>query len=231
MVLRQRVKLYDDDITTPHVGRYYDWEMMNNDDPRIQDADMQVDARGSTALLERDIQNQATLNLASVTSNPRYQAFLDPKAELEVILKAFRIQPDQVMATDEQIKKNLDNAAKAQPQDPRIQSAQMTLEAKKMDIADRKEQRQVDQQIEASDQQQKTQELAARNQIEQMQLNQTMQHDQNALNLEELKLASAQQIPAAELEQRAGLEHLRLDSERQAMNAELAVKVRMGSGI
>lgn len=115
-VLRLRVKLYDDGITSPHVTRYYDWNMANNPDEKIK-GDMEVDARGSTALLEKDIQNQATLNLSNITSNPRYAPYLDVKEELKAILKAFKMQPESVMASDEQIKKNLE----APPaEDPRV---------------------------------------------------------------------------------------------------------------
>jgi hypothetical protein len=67
-VLRQRVKLYDDCVTRQHIARYYDWHMANNPDPAIK-GDFEVDARGSTALIERDIQNQALLNLARNAAN------------------------------------------------------------------------------------------------------------------------------------------------------------------
>ncbi|MBM6712145.1 hypothetical protein H9X90_15635, partial [Faecalicatena contorta] len=89
-VLRLRVKLYDDSMTRPHIRRHFDWQMANSPKMEIK-GDMEIDARGSTALIEKDIQNQATINLANVTNNPRYQAFLDPKEELKVILKAFKV--------------------------------------------------------------------------------------------------------------------------------------------
>src|SRR5690606_36944875 len=56
-VLRMRVKLFDDCVTKPHIGRYYDFHMANNTDASAK-GDFDIDARGSSALVERDLQNQ-----------------------------------------------------------------------------------------------------------------------------------------------------------------------------
>jgi hypothetical protein len=150
-VLRLRVKLYDDAMTRPHIRRHFDWQMANSKKAEIK-GDMEVDARGSTALLEKDIQNQATMNLANITSNPRYQAFLDPKEELKLILKAFKTNPADIMLTDAKIEANQQAMAQnPPPADPRIESAKLMLQGKQMDIEARREKAQMDSQMQQAE--------------------------------------------------------------------------------
>lgn len=226
-VLRLRVKLYDDDMTRPHLGRYYDWNMANSKDESIK-GDMEVDARGSTALLEKDIQNQATLNLANVTSNPRYAAFLDPKEELKMILKAFKVQPETIMASDDQIKKNLEAPP---PEDPRLFAAKATLEAKKLDIQDRQADRQADAVESDHDRRAGAADRLYNQQREQGEYEIAMTTEQNKRDLQGQKIASDERQAAATLEVNTGIKHLEIDTKRQLFNAEAALRVRTGEGI
>lgn len=56
-VLRRIARTFDDNITEPHIRRYYYWLMADegNDDAK---GDFQIDARGSTYLVDRDMQAQ-----------------------------------------------------------------------------------------------------------------------------------------------------------------------------
>ncbi len=230
VVLRYRVKLYDDDITKPHIGRHFDWQMAYNPKQEIK-GDMQIDARGSTALLEKDIQNQATLNLSNVTSNPRYNGMVDPKKELKVLLKAFRINPDDVMFPDDKIDENLKKAAQAQPQDPRIVTAQLALQGKQMDIADRQEQRAADMQLAQGEQQLKGAQIAyniERERAEGEQGQVQMQMDR------ELAIAKLQQdgiLTKEEIASKERISAINIDSKHQLFNAEAALRVSTGEGI
>ena len=69
-VLRLRVKQYDDKITRPHISRYNDWMMCNSRDDKIK-GDHEIDARGASALIERDIQSQSAMVIAQLSANPR----------------------------------------------------------------------------------------------------------------------------------------------------------------
>lgn len=55
VVFRRVVKNYDDDMTVPNITRLYDWNMQFNPDDSIK-GDMNVDARGSSVLLVREVQ-------------------------------------------------------------------------------------------------------------------------------------------------------------------------------
>jgi hypothetical protein len=217
-VLRLRVKLYDDNMTRPHIGRYYDWNMANSKDEKIK-GDMEVDARGSTALLERDIQNQATLNLATITSNPRYAPFLDAKEEIKTILKALKVQPESVMASDDQIKKNLENMAKAPP-DPRIAAAEIKAAVDQAKIADNDKTRAV-----------KREEIAYNQAREQSEHEIAM--TEAALNRDLALMKSERDAGLTrEVEQAKGnLKLLEIDTKRQIFNAESQLRRETGEGI
>lgn len=229
-VPRLRVKLFDDSVTRPHISRYYDFFMATSDDESIK-GDMQVDARGVSVLLERDIQNQAAMNLAAVTSNPRYQSLIDPKKELEVILPAFKVRPEDIMFTEEEAQKNAEMAAQNPPQDPRIAVAQMTMQAKQMDIEDRKEQRQVDVQLAQMDLQTKQQNTAYQIERERSESAQFQVEKQLDRELAIAKMEQDGVMTREELARKERLEMIKLQSSREIFNAEAALRVNTGAGI
>lgn len=128
VVLRRLVKQFDDLVTKRHIRRYYDWNMAYSDDDKIK-GDFNVDARGSSTLLVRDIQNQAFTNLLAAGANPVYSVFIDQKKLFEKALQAQHVQPEDIMKTDAQIKADQEAAAKNPPQDPRIQAATISAQA------------------------------------------------------------------------------------------------------
>lgn len=129
VVLRRLVKQFDDYVTKRHIRRYYDYNMAYNPDDKIK-GDMEVDARGSSALLVRDIQNQAFTNLLAAGSNPIYGKYIDPKKLFEKALAAQHVQPQDVMKSDDQIKAEEEAQAKNPPMDPRIQAAMITAQGR-----------------------------------------------------------------------------------------------------
>ena len=230
-VLRQRVKLYDDNVTRPHIGRYYDWKMANDPDPAIK-GDYEVDARGSTALVERDIQNQALLNLANITNNPRYTPHLKERAELAAILKAFKVNPDELMKPEDEVEAAM--AAQAEqgaPQDPRIAVAEMNMQVKQMDIEARREAMQLETQLAQADMQSKQQNTAYQIERERSESEQAMVGRQFDREIALAKMEQDGQMTREELVRRERLELIKLDNARQLFNAEAAIKARQGSGI
>lgn len=99
-VLRRIARTFDDYVTERHIRRYYFWLLENpgNDDAK---GDFQIDARGSTALVERDLQNQALNQLAPTLMN---HPDISVERLAEELLKANRLDPKRVMLTDEEKK-------------------------------------------------------------------------------------------------------------------------------
>lgn len=230
-VLRQRVKLYDDYITKPHLARYYDWKMANDPDPKIK-GDFEIDARGSTALIERDIQNQALLNLANITNNPRYIPHLKEREELKAILKAFKVNPEEMMKPEDQVKQEMEAAAQqGAPQDPRLAAAQIKAEVDMAKIEDGKEQRAIESQLAQEGVQIKRENLAYQTERERSESEQDMITRQFDREIALAKMEQDGQMTREELARKERLELLKLDNERQLFNAEAAIKARQGSGI
>lgn len=230
-VLRQRVKLYDDGVTRPHIGRYFDWKMENEPDQDIK-GDCEIDARGSTALIERDMANQALLNLANITNNPRYIPHLNEREELKAILKAFKVNPEEIMKPEDQVAQEQQAAAEqGAPADPRIEAAKLTAETKALELQDRDKQREFE---------------AARNDREFELKSQTLDYN-NAREMSEAQIASTdaamdREIAIARMEQdgietqaeRESKERLKMidiSDGRERFNAEMYAKQKYGSGI
>jgi hypothetical protein len=98
-VLRRIARTFDDCITEPHITRYYSWLMMYGEDD--EKGDYIIDARGSSALVERDLQNQAIMGLVqlAVPGNPYG---LDPKRTIKEALRAQKLDPNRFQLTDEE---------------------------------------------------------------------------------------------------------------------------------
>lgn len=120
-VLRRLAKRFDDYITRPHIQRYFDWMMSYSDDESIK-GDFEIEVRASSALVERDAQQQFLMSLLQVAANPVYE--LDPAKLAAELCKGQRLDPANFQLSDEK------KAAQAQQgQDPTAQAKAKLLEA------------------------------------------------------------------------------------------------------
>lgn len=122
-VLRRIARLFDSCITEPHIRRYYAWLMQWGED-KDEKGDFQIVARGSTALVERDIQNQEMVNILQLCANPIYKK--NPAKAMDEYLKSRRFDPEAFDYTEEELKAM---AEQKPPEDPRITAAKITAEA------------------------------------------------------------------------------------------------------
>ena len=126
VVLRRLVKQFDDCITRPHIRRYYDYNMAYSEDEEIK-GDFVIDARGSSALVVRDVQNQAFMNLMQQAGNPVIGKMIDPQKLFEHVLRAQHIDPTDILLPEQKI---LQNENAPPPPDPRVQAAQIAAQAR-----------------------------------------------------------------------------------------------------
>ena len=230
-VLRQRVKLFDDYVTRPHIGRYYDWKMANDPDPSIK-GDYEVDARGSTALVERDIQNQALLNLANITNNPRYIPHLKEREELRAILRAFRVDPEQLMKAEDVVAQEAQAMAEqGAPQDPKLMAAEMDMQMKQMDLQDKQAQREFELMRNQKELEFRYQNLQYNAMREQSEAEQSAIDAQLQRELAVAKMQQDGQMTREELNRKERLEMIKITDGRERFNAEAALRVRTGAGI
>lgn len=133
-VLRRIARLFDDLITEPHVRRYYAYLLVYGEDN--EKGDFQIDARGSSALVQRDVENQSIAEMANMVSNPIFG--IDPKKWAIEWLKSKHLDPGRFNFDDDKWKEIVENMGKG-PQDPRLAVAQLRAETdaklKQMDQA------------------------------------------------------------------------------------------------
>lgn len=120
-VLRRLARTFDDCVTEPHIRRYYTWLLQYSED-EDEKGDCQIDARGSSALVERDLQAQEIMQMAALVTNPIFK--LDPVKWAREFLKSRKFDTKNFEFDDEDWQKIVEQMGQ-KPQDPRVAVAQM----------------------------------------------------------------------------------------------------------
>jgi hypothetical protein len=221
-VMRRIARTYDDKITEPHIRRYYEWLILDPDVPESEKGDYKIVARGSSALVERDIQNQTIAQMGAMVVNPAFG--IDPKRWIAEYFKSQRLNPTLFMYTEDELAKLAEQQAQNPPQDPRQITAQATVEATKIrtdgmvavshaNVQEKQTQRDIDLQ-DAREQRQHEAQLA------------TMAYQTKVMEMAEKRNLSIEQIKA----QLAGTAMVE-KNKRDMQSAEVKVKESMGSGL
>lgn len=132
---RRLVKQWDDQITRPHITRYYDWNMQYSKKQDIK-GDFKVDARGTSVLLVKDQNAESLMQVLQMRGDPEVNILVDWEKAIKQLFQARHLD---VLKDDEAIK-----AARAQqqqqppPMAPAVQAAQIreqgATQRKQMDI-------------------------------------------------------------------------------------------------
>lgn len=126
-VLRRMARTFDDCITEPHIRRYYEWLMVYGEDEEAK-GDFVVDARGSSALVERDLQNQAVMQMAQLVMNPAFG--INPQKWFEEACRVQRLDPKRFIYSEEEKAQQQQAAAQQQqPPAPQVEAAKIKAEA------------------------------------------------------------------------------------------------------
>lgn len=129
IVLRRAVKNWDDDVTGTLIPRFYDWNMQFSEDEEIK-GDFTIDARGSSALLVREKQQESLMVYANISgSNPHLAMRRDWGGLDKKIAQALEVPYDDLTLPDDEIKEAQKNAAENQPKDPQIVRAELQAQA------------------------------------------------------------------------------------------------------
>lgn len=114
VVFRRVVKNWDDDLTTPSIRRAFDWNMQFNPNDEIK-GDMQVEARGTSVLLVREIQSQQLMMIAqNWTTHPIMGPAIKVYDIMRMTLQALNINPNSVLCAPEEFEKRLQQMAESQ---------------------------------------------------------------------------------------------------------------------
>ena len=123
-VLRRLARSFDDDVTEPNVGGYYSW--IKEYGPESCRGDVMIRARGSSVLVERELQTQSLVQLLSLAKDPAYK--LSPERLAKTYVESQRFDYDAIRMTDEEFA-----AAQEAAQAPQVQEivAQIKAEVEK----------------------------------------------------------------------------------------------------
>lgn len=111
VVFRRVVKNFDDDMTVPCIRRSFDWNMQFNPNPDIK-GDHEVDARGSSALLVREMQAQNLMAIASSwTEHPIIGPMLKVPELIRTTFKANMLAADDLVKTDDELQQQAQQEA------------------------------------------------------------------------------------------------------------------------
>lgn len=124
-LLRRLARTFDERVTEPHITRHYGWLLMHG--PDEAKGDMNIEAIGSTALVEREIQAMEAMALLQLSLNPAFG--LDPEKAMTEVLKTKRFIPEK-WQMDAEKKKNL-----AAPMVPAIEAAKIRAEVDRERLA------------------------------------------------------------------------------------------------
>ena len=122
-VLRRLARLFDDRITEPHIRRYYEWLLQYGDD--AEKGQYSIDARGSSALVERDIQNQELAGVVKLSLDMRFG--LDPRKTVQEYLKSRHFDPKRFEFDDKKWQQILQQMSQ-KPQSPAMDIAKLRSE-------------------------------------------------------------------------------------------------------
>lgn len=123
--LLRRIARNGDDVTIAHIKRYHDWLLIYGEDD--EKGDMQIEAIGSTALVERELQAMQLPQILQLSLDPRYEK--SPKRVFDEILRAWRFDPTKFDLDEEeraQLQEQM-QAAQQQPM-PQVEAAKIRAE-------------------------------------------------------------------------------------------------------
>ena len=141
-VLRRVARLFDSCITEPHIRRYYAWLMEYGEDDD-EKGDFQIVARGSTALVERDIQSQEMVNVVQLCRDPVFKK--NPAKAMDEYLKSRRFDPATFDYTEEELKQA---AEQKPPVAPQIEVAKIRADVEMKKLAAEQQESALDRDLE-----------------------------------------------------------------------------------
>jgi len=128
-VLRRIVRQFDDKITIPHINRYYKYILMYGEED--EKGDFTIFARGSSALLERDLQNESIMEMGQYVGNPIFKK--DPAKWIDELLKSQRLDPKNFNYDDEEWQQLVEQLS-APPPDSSVEVANIKAQTTQMQI-------------------------------------------------------------------------------------------------
>mgnify|MGYP003636006750 FL=1 len=211
IVMKRAVKVWDDNVTRKMLRRFYDYNMQFSDKPEIK-GDFQIDARGSSALMAREMQMQAMSGLMNLAQSPAFGPLTKFPELYKMALRQMQIPIGEIIKSDDEIAAEQQQRAQQPPtvEDP-IGTERLKLDAQKL---------QADIQFKQSDAQTKAQQV----EVERLRAELNYEADM-------AKIANSKDMTMAQLQQQLGIKELDVASKEKLMAFETQVKQAFGTGL
>jgi len=113
VALKSTIKNIDDFLMEPMITALFHWNMEFGTNEKAK-GDLKVIARGSTALVQKEVQSQRLLQFLSLVSNPTDIGLVDRTQLIRDIAKSMDIDPDEIVKSEEQVALEQQQAIQAQ---------------------------------------------------------------------------------------------------------------------
>jgi len=113
VALKSIIKNIDDFLIAPMINDIYHFQMQFGINEKAK-GDLKIAARGSTALIQKEVQSQRLLQFLSLISNPMDTALVDRPKLLRDIAYSMDIDPDDLIKSEEQIRAEQEAALQQQ---------------------------------------------------------------------------------------------------------------------
>lgn len=217
--VRRCVRNWDDDITTPLISGFYDYNMQWSEKEEIK-GDSKIRAMGISYLAELEGQATRMQQLAQAAQGlglPMSTQY----AMLRELSRSLKLDPDRWLPTEQEVQK--------MKQAEQANGPQTNIEQMKLQVA--QENNQMDYQAAMAGMDLKRDEIAARR-----------QDMQDRMRLEVTQAAAQQNITQQEAQRKYGFDMAKIDAEMtdrererqskaQMLNAEMQLKAQMGTGV
>lgn len=135
VVFRRMVKNWDDDMTVPNIRRMYDFNMQFSPKEEIK-GDYEIDARGSSVLLVREIQSTNLMQIASnFADHPDYKYYINKPELLTQVFKANMLPTSGIIRSEREAEKERQKEAASMTANPEADLKREELEFKREELA------------------------------------------------------------------------------------------------
>jgi len=102
VALKSTIKNVDDFLLEPLIRSMFHWNMEYGTNQKSK-GDLKIVARGSTALVQKEVQSQRLLQFLSLVSNDLDSSLIDRQQLISEVAKSMDIDPDGIIKSEEQL--------------------------------------------------------------------------------------------------------------------------------
>lgn len=207
VVTRHIVKNWDDGVTTPTLRRFYDWNMQYSDREDIK-GDYEVDARGATVMMARELQSQNLMAVAQqFAGHPVFGMHIKEDGLIRKVIQTLNLPIDDVLLTEDEVKARQDQMRQQQQGgDPTVQLEQMKIEFEREKLQAEMQREQM---------------------VTQARLHQAQMENETAL----IRLATERDLTIEQLRGQLAQTRIKEEGAQARLMQEAQIKATFGSGI